>query len=399
MSNQFNNQKKCRISGCSCTYEIIPGYKDLGVCKYHSKRCQGQFRLTEEISARVAKTRPKLIKHEKPEQKPKENKYSRNYVKSMKRHKIGEACFLHRKRSESIENGKFTSSSPNLVPIEIVEEFAEKEIGFCDSKMIEYFESQMVVKKNNGDSSPIVNNPTYLNQSPQPENNHTGQSAKINANDTNQQSPKIGRELTESREPEKKKAEIAKDNKENGLNKNELLVIDLKNVKKIILRDDGKLEIEFDNTQNDNCSIIQVITDEQIKDNQELQKIKNYCQKNGKNSLNQQELNNILNSSSTYNLTNKPVNNNYMLAIGLSIAVALVENKLPDPVSEEAVKNFFAKMKEEKVKRINENYEKVDFNIGDLVKITEGTFINREGRITYLDKKKQKVKIIIESSG
>ncbi|CAG8835469.1 25831_t:CDS:2 [Racocetra persica] len=65
----------------------------------------------------------------------------------------------------------------------------------------------------------------------------------------------------------------------------------------------------------------------------------------------------------------------------------------------EAVKNFFAKMKEEKVKRINENYEKVDFNIGDLVKITEGTFINREGRITYLDKKKQKVKIIIESSG
>ncbi|KLL05117.1 MAG: transcription antitermination protein NusG [Mycoplasmataceae bacterium RV_VA103A] len=75
------------------------------------------------------------------------------------------------------------------------------------------------------------------------------------------------------------------------------------------------------------------------------------------------------------------------------------ENKLPDPVSEEAVKNFFAKMKEEKVKRINENYEKVDFNIGDLVKITEGTFINREGRITYLDKKKQKVKIIIESSG
>ncbi|CAG8751746.1 12057_t:CDS:2, partial [Racocetra persica] len=260
MSNQFNNQKKCRISGCSCTYEIIPGYKDLG-----------QFRLTEEISARVAKTRPKLIKHEKPEQKPKENKYSRNYVKSMKRHKVG------------IENGKFTSSSPNLVPIEIVEEFAEKEIGFCDSKMIEYFESQMVVKKNNGDSSPIVNNPTCLNQSPQPENNHTGQSAKINANDTNQQSPKIGRELTESREPEKKQAEIAKDNKENGLNKNELLVIDLKNVKKIILRDDGKLEIEFDNTQNDNCSIIQVITDEQIKDNQELQKIKNYCQKNDKN--------------------------------------------------------------------------------------------------------------------
>ncbi|CFW93015.1 Putative Transcription antitermination protein NusG [endosymbiont DhMRE of Dentiscutata heterogama] len=75
------------------------------------------------------------------------------------------------------------------------------------------------------------------------------------------------------------------------------------------------------------------------------------------------------------------------------------ENKLPDPVSETVVKNFLAKMKEEKAKKVIENYEKVDFNIGDLVKITEGTFSNREGRITYLDKKKQKVKITIESSG
>lgn len=75
------------------------------------------------------------------------------------------------------------------------------------------------------------------------------------------------------------------------------------------------------------------------------------------------------------------------------------DNKLPDPVSEEVVKNFLAKMKEEKAKRISDNYEKVDLNVGDLVKITEGTFSNREGRITYLDKKKQKVKITIESSG
>ncbi|KLL05119.1 MAG: hypothetical protein MRERV_5c064 [Mycoplasmataceae bacterium RV_VA103A] len=374
MSNQFNNQKKCRISGCSCTYEIIPGYKDLGVCKCHSKRCQGvisgQWQFTDEGTKwryvkeqcdiavpidggdfcegcknqtetyQTWKTRTeaegkqifeKLCQvHEKAQSwwsalspQEKERECERLAEKIIKRGYTASG-WAHTGSFWGIENGKITSSNPNLVPIEIIQEFAEKEIGFCDSKMIEYFESQMVVKKNNGDSSPIVNNPTYLNQSPQPENNHTGQSAKINANDTNQQSPKIGRELTESREPEKKKAEIAKDNKENGLNKNELLVIDLKNVKKIILRDDGKLEIEFDNTQNDNCSIIQVITDEQIKDNQELQKIKNYCQKNGKNSLNQQELNNILNSSSTYNLTNKPVNNNYMLAIGLSIAVALV---------------------------------------------------------------------------
>ena len=74
------------------------------------------------------------------------------------------------------------------------------------------------------------------------------------------------------------------------------------------------------------------------------------------------------------------------------------EDKLPDPVSEEMVKNFLTLMKEKKEIKTS-NYEKIDLNIGDLVKITEGIFINREGRITYLDKKKQKVKIVIESSG
>jgi len=74
------------------------------------------------------------------------------------------------------------------------------------------------------------------------------------------------------------------------------------------------------------------------------------------------------------------------------------EDKLPVPVSEEMVKNFLTLMKEKKEIKTS-NYEKIDLNIGDLVKITEGIFINREGRITYLDKKKQKVKIVIESSG
>jgi transcription antitermination factor NusG len=75
------------------------------------------------------------------------------------------------------------------------------------------------------------------------------------------------------------------------------------------------------------------------------------------------------------------------------------DDKLPDPVSEEVVKSFLTKMKEKKEIKVGGNYEIVDLNIGDLVKITQGTFVNREGRITYLDKKKQKVKIVIESSG
>jgi len=74
------------------------------------------------------------------------------------------------------------------------------------------------------------------------------------------------------------------------------------------------------------------------------------------------------------------------------------DDKLPDPVSQGVVKNFLSKIKERKETK-SSNHKEVDLNIGDLVKITEGTFINREGRITYLDKNKQKVKIVIESSG
>ena len=74
------------------------------------------------------------------------------------------------------------------------------------------------------------------------------------------------------------------------------------------------------------------------------------------------------------------------------------EEKLPGPVSEAVVKDFLTKVKEKKEIK-SSNYKEVDLSIGDLVKITEGTFINREGRITHLDQKKQKVKIFIESSG
>ena len=63
------------------------------------------------------------------------------------------------------------------------------------------------------------------------------------------------------------------------------------------------------------------------------------------------------------------------------------------------IKSFLEKVKEKKENKIGSNHEETDLNIGDLVKIIEGTFINREGRITHLDKKKQKVKIVIESSG
>ena len=75
------------------------------------------------------------------------------------------------------------------------------------------------------------------------------------------------------------------------------------------------------------------------------------------------------------------------------------DNNLPDFVSPEVVKSFSAKLREEKkVKAINDKHDS-NLNVGDLVKIIEGTFVNYEGKITYLDKKKQKVRIIIETSG
>ena len=73
------------------------------------------------------------------------------------------------------------------------------------------------------------------------------------------------------------------------------------------------------------------------------------------------------------------------------------DDKLPGSVSETVVRNFLTKIKEREVE--STNYAEVDLKINDLVKITEGKFINQEGRIVQLDKKKQKVKIVIESSG
>jgi transcription antitermination factor NusG len=75
------------------------------------------------------------------------------------------------------------------------------------------------------------------------------------------------------------------------------------------------------------------------------------------------------------------------------------DKNLPDFVSPEVVKNFSAKLQVKKKNKTMSEKHDSNLNVGDLVKIIEGTFINYEGKITYLDKKKQKVRIIIETSG
>ena len=74
------------------------------------------------------------------------------------------------------------------------------------------------------------------------------------------------------------------------------------------------------------------------------------------------------------------------------------DDKLPDFVSEEAIKKLSEKVREKEESQVN-NYEEFDLNIKDLVKITEGVFAGREGRVIHLDQKKQKVRIVIEPSG
>ncbi|CAG8591584.1 31481_t:CDS:2 [Racocetra persica] len=189
----------------------------------------------------------------------------------------------YRRAREKAQNwwNTLSSSDPHLVPIQITDEFLEKEIGFRDNLALEMIHNQqMVVRKNNNDnSSPLADNPVSPTQPPQPENNQR----------TDEKNHNDGQKSLENRDKsEKKKIEVGNENKDNKL------IIDLKNVKKITLREDGKLEIEFNNSENGNYSISQIVTDEQISNNQELQKIKNYCQEKGKTSLEQQELNSLL---------------------------------------------------------------------------------------------------------
>jgi len=77
------------------------------------------------------------------------------------------------------------------------------------------------------------------------------------------------------------------------------------------------LEIEFYSNIQDNqnvshwYSINQIITSEQANNNQELQEVKNYLQKTGKDSLNQSELGNIFNSNSAPTETPKGTNKSF----------------------------------------------------------------------------------------
>ena len=70
---------------------------------------------------------------------------------------------------------------------------------------------------------------------------------------------------------------------------------------------------------------------------------------------------------------------------------------LPEPVSAATVVNFFSHLAKET--RAPVSPPSLELNIGDLVRITEGTFANQEGRITYLNASKSQVKVDLEFLG
>jgi len=209
-----------------------------------------------------------------------------------------------------------------LVPIQVVEEFMKKEIGFSDSKMVEHFCSQAVVKKDNNNDKNSPSSPSLVSQEITNSNGTRDNSASL------ENSPQLNPGKDKSPEVKSNVKTIRFENKENNSQNNsaksnddnKVQIIDPRSIKQITLTADGNLVIEFNSEKLENGDSIsqnqQVITSEQINNNQELQAIKNYCQQNGKNSLSQQELSNILGVNSTSS-TEKPSTTNNILLVGI----------------------------------------------------------------------------------
>jgi len=214
-----------------------------------------------------------------------------------------------------IKNGKFVSDTPHKVPIQIAEEFMEREFGKVDLALVLRRDYQIIKKDANKDNS-----------SPQSLTN-----SNVRSDNPISNSPKSIPELDRSSASSIKtiKFENKEDDDNNNYtdpvekSSNKKLVINLRDIKQITLTPDGNLVIEFNKSENDNSEqVVQTVTDEQISINQELQIVKNYLQKNKQKSASQQELNNVLSTNSTS--TEKPEDNNsILLVVGVGGALTI----------------------------------------------------------------------------
>jgi len=201
------------------------------------------------------------------------------------------------------------------VPIQIAEEFMEREFGKVDLALVLRRDYQIIKKDGNKDNS-----------SPQSLTN-----SNVRSDNPISNSPKSIPELDRSSASSIKtiKFENKEDDDNNNYtdpvekSSNKKLVINLRDIKQITLTPDGNLVIEFNKSENDNSEqVVQTVTDEQISVNQELQIVKNYLQKNKQKSASQQELNNVLSTNSTS--TEKPEDNNsILLVVGVGGALTI----------------------------------------------------------------------------
>lgn len=357
------NPKKCRITGCS--NDVFYPCSTQNFCKYHSKSCQGTYigrkcnmalGSDEGDFCQGCKNQTETYQQQKDRLENESNRIYENYKRAIEQaqswwdslsseEKQREISSLESRlpasiekfwnshgyktdgnqiqfnaqytHSDTFENGKLYQSDPTRVPWEIVNEFFEQ-------KRVENSSSQ-VKRDNNSDKDNLL---PPNSATPQPITNSNSKSDN-SANPSNSPQP----DSEPDKSPESKIKTIKFENKENDSKNspnqtdNENLVINLKNVKKITLTAGGNLVIELNNQKEGNYSISQTITPDQINTSRELQKVKNYLEKNNQSSLNQQELNRILNKNNTsapQSEKPKENNNNILLIGGLMVGVLIV---------------------------------------------------------------------------
>lgn len=179
-------------------------------------------------------------------------------------------------------------------------------------------------------------NPVQSDNSPKPNpvvpalqsvTNSNDQSDEVKVNPGSSPKPNPGKgETSETKNNvetirfEKNPVNPASEKSPNKTSDNETLIINLNNVKKISLNAEGNLMIEFKKEEQwGNYSTFQTITLNQVNSSQELQKVKNYLEKNNQNSLNQQELDKLFSKSNNSVSPEKLKDNNNILLIGGSI--------------------------------------------------------------------------------
>jgi len=69
------------------------------------------------------------------------------------------------------------------------------------------------------------------------------------------------------------------------------------------------------------------------------------------------------------------------------------EGKTPSPLSDEEIKSLFSKMEKK------ETGFKIDLKVNELVKITDGPFKDKEGKIIEVDEERGKIKVLVPVFG